>query len=119
MDRIKRNSTGNIETDQEGADMKKIIIVIFLISMVAMPSYALNNQNPIKKIIGKVASLFRENPIAKQRKQIQDACDLGQISQEECDDRLAEIDRQQEAYKEVSRQLKDQRQQGINQPAAQ
>ncbi len=99
--------------------MKKIIITLLLVSIIAAPSYAVTNQNPIKKIWRKVTSFFRESPVAKQRRQIQEDYNNGKISQQECDSRLAEFDRTQESYKELNRQLAEQRKQAAEQRTVQ
>ena len=95
--------------------MKKIIIVLLLISIIATPSYALSNQHPIKNFIKKIASFFRENPFAAQRRQIQKEYDDDKISKEEYENRLADVDRQEEAYKEMQRQAMEQRRQAAAQ----
>ncbi len=96
----------------------KIIIAMLLSLTIVAPSYAVVNRNPVKKIIGKVASFFRENPVAKQRRQIQKDYEDGKISQAQCASRLADIDKTQEAYKALNRQLKEQRLQAAKQKAA-
>ena len=99
--------------------MKKIIITILLVSMIAAPSYAVTNQNPIQKIWSKVTSFFRESPVAKQRRQIETDYNDGKLSQQEYENRLAEFDRIQEAYKELNRQVAEQRRQAAEQRAGQ
>ena len=51
--------------------MKKIMIAILLVLLSAAPSYALSNQNPLKKVINRVSAFFREDPFHKQRRLIQ------------------------------------------------
>ena len=95
--------------------MKKIIIVLLLIFMMAAPSYAQPNQHPIKNLIKKVKSFFRPSPFAIQRKQIQKLYDDNQISKQEYNDRMDDVDRQEEAAKELKQQLAEQRRQAAAQ----
>ena len=90
---------------------KKIIGALILILMLAAPSYAVVDQNPVKKIIRRIASFFRENPFARQRRLIQQDYDNDKISKEEYDNRLDDVDRQQAEYEEMQRQVAEQRRQ--------
>ena len=95
--------------------MKKIIIAILFIFMMATPSYAQTNQHPIKNLIKKVKTFFRPSTFAIQRKQIQKLYDDNQISKQEYDDRMDNVDKQEEAAKELKRQLEEQRKQAAAQ----
>ena len=95
--------------------MKKIIIVLLFVFMMAAPSYAQPNQHPIKNLIKKVKLFFRPSPFEIQRKQIQKLYDDNQISKQEYNDRMDDVDRQEEAAKELKRQLEEQRRQAATQ----
>ena len=99
--------------------MKKIIIALLLVLIIATPSYALINQHPIKNLIRNIASLFRESPFAKQRRLIQKEYDDDKISKEDYDNRMDDVDRREEAAKQLKQQLIEQRRQAAAQQAAQ
>ena len=88
--------------------MKKIIIILLLILTMATPSYAQPNQHPIKNLIKKVKLFFRPSRFAILRKQIQKEYDDNKISKEEYDNRMDDVDRQEEADKELKQQLTEQ-----------
>ena len=76
--------------------------------MMATPSYAQPNQHPIKSFVKKVRAFFRPSPFVLQRKQIQKEYDEDKISKEEYDNRMDDVDRQEEADKELKQQLTEQ-----------
>ena len=95
--------------------MKKIIIALLLILSTAAPSYAQANQHPIKNLIKKVKSFFRENPFVQKRRLIQKEYDEDRISKAEYDNRMDDVDRQEEAAKELKEQMAEQRRQAAAQ----
>ena len=91
--------------------MKKMIVALLLILMLATPSYAQPNQHPIKNLIKKVKWFFRPSPFEIERKQIQKLYDNDTISKQEYDDRMDDVDKREEAAKELKQQMAQQRKQ--------
>lgn len=90
-------------------EVKKLIIALLLILTAVAPSYAQPNQHPIKNIIKKVRAFFRPSPFALWRKQIQKAYDEDRISKQDYNDQMDDVDKQEEAARELKQQLAEQR----------
>ena len=100
--------------------MKRLDVLIVVAALfIAAPSYALPPQNPVQKIIKKIRAFFRPNPFAVQRRQIQKDYDDDKISKDEYENRLDDVDRQEEAYKEMQQQAMEQCRQAAAQQASQ